>query len=243
MRLIGLFIFAVWNCAVAGAQELQLQSGVDKNYVVELYTSEGCNSCPPADRWISSLTQSKQLWHDIIPAAFHVTYWDYLGWRDRFARREFDSRQRRMAKLAGASVYTPGVFLSGAQWRAWRRLLDGRVDLPRIEVGELIVGISNDVLNVSFNPVDDLGDLILEIVWMDRAAETDVQAGENAGRKLQHNFVVREVVSQPMQKTSHDWTLSLMVPAHMAGHDAIGVWVRNRSGEIIQATGGWLGRG
>ncbi|MBN8509702.1 MAG: DUF1223 domain-containing protein [Burkholderiales bacterium] len=82
--------------------------------VVELYTSEGCSSCPPADRWLSTLKGRE----DVLPLAFHVGYWDRLGWVDRFATQATTARQYALARALGASnVYTPQVVVQGRDWR------------------------------------------------------------------------------------------------------------------------------
>jgi hypothetical protein len=85
--------------------------------LIELFTSEGCHSCPPADAWLSSLKGSAGLWTQYVPVTFHVTYWDGLGWRDRFAQQQFDALQAVRAAHAGTSVYTPGVFVAGKTLR------------------------------------------------------------------------------------------------------------------------------
>src|SRR6266581_5068954 len=79
------------------------ESGEARTMLVELFTSEGCSSCPPADAWISQLKESPDLWKKIVPVAFHVDYWNNLGWRDRFAKPEFTARQRRYV-AAGSGV-------------------------------------------------------------------------------------------------------------------------------------------
>src|SRR5471032_2832661 len=82
--------------------------------LVELYTSEGCDSCPPADRWLSSLGPRGFAPDKVVPIALHVDYWDYIGWKDPYARQLHSARQRRMAQLARAAmVYTPQVLLQG----------------------------------------------------------------------------------------------------------------------------------
>ena len=83
-------------------------SSVERVALVELYTSEGCSSCPPADRWLSQLNSSDKLWDNFVPVAFHVDYWDYIGWKDRFASKAYSQRQRRYAKEQGErTVYNP----------------------------------------------------------------------------------------------------------------------------------------
>src|SRR5438034_11825938 len=85
------------------------ESGETQSTLIELFTSEGCSSCPPAEKWLSVLKSNPDLWKKIIPVAFHVDYWDRLGSRDRLAKPEFTSRQPRYAAAwGGDSVYTPG---------------------------------------------------------------------------------------------------------------------------------------
>jgi hypothetical protein len=117
------------------AQPLVIQSPEGRVSLLELYTSEGCSSCPPADRWLSTLRDDPRLWRLVVPVAFHVDYWDYLGWRDRFADPAHAERQRTLAGQGLLStVYTPGLVLDGKEWRActvgggcsWRRHGRGR---------------------------------------------------------------------------------------------------------------------
>jgi hypothetical protein len=92
------------------------QSAAQKVSLVELYTSQGCSSCPPADQWLGTLSQRD----DVIPLSMHVAYWDYIGWKDPFAKNEFAQRQRWLAQVSKSnSVYTPGVFVGGAEFREW----------------------------------------------------------------------------------------------------------------------------
>ena len=99
---------------------LSIESPPTQVDLIELYTSEGCSSCPPADRWVSSLQDEPGLWRDFIPLAFHVDYWDYIGWVDRFASPAFTARQYRYAaQQSMRTVYTPGFFNNGKEWR-WR---------------------------------------------------------------------------------------------------------------------------
>src|SRR5204862_6625320 len=87
--------------------------------LVELYTSEGCDSCPPADRWLSDLGKGHPPGR-IVPLSLHVDYWDYIGWKDPYAKREFSNRQRKLTQLQKlAFVYTPQVMLQGSDFRAW----------------------------------------------------------------------------------------------------------------------------
>ena len=96
------------------------ESGPHTAALVELYTSEGCSSCPPADRWLSGLGERGYVPGRVVPLALHVDYWDYIGWKDPHARREFSQRQRKLSQLQRlALVYTPQVLLQGRDFRAW----------------------------------------------------------------------------------------------------------------------------
>ncbi|HEY9191987.1 MAG TPA: DUF1223 domain-containing protein, partial [Methyloversatilis sp.] len=102
----------------AAAVSCQVRSGWSP--VVELYTSQGCSSCPPADAWLGSLAQAAAA-RQVVPLAFHVDYWDYLGWRDPLSQAGHSARQRRLARAEGGTVvYTPQVRLSGGDFRDWR---------------------------------------------------------------------------------------------------------------------------
>jgi hypothetical protein len=105
------------TAAGALAQTCEARSGARPPAVVELYTSEGCSSCPPADRWLSTLKT-----HDgVLALSFHVNYWNHLGWADPFATTETTARQHRLKEaMGGRYVYTPQVVLNGRDHRAWR---------------------------------------------------------------------------------------------------------------------------
>src|SRR5688572_27843983 len=116
-------LFAVLGILMASqgwAAACSAVSGAGTTALVELYTSEGCDSCPPADRWLSSLGSRGLVPGKVVPMALHVDYWDYIGWKDPYARREFSLRQRLHATLKKARlVYTPQVLLQGQDYRGW----------------------------------------------------------------------------------------------------------------------------
>jgi hypothetical protein len=134
--LIANSIILTWaNASFASQNSCAAQSGATQAPVIELYTSEGCSSCPPADKWLSSLkTPGAGPGSDkggavtgavngAVVQAFHVGYWDYIGWVDRFASPAHTTRQRQIAALGGQStIYTPQAVLNGRDWRNWGRL-------------------------------------------------------------------------------------------------------------------------
>ncbi|MDH3604032.1 MAG: DUF1223 domain-containing protein [Candidatus Tectomicrobia bacterium] len=218
-------------------------SGAQRVALIELFTSEGCSSCPPADRWLSGLKTDPDLWKDFVPVAFHVDYWDYIGWKDRFSRPEYSDRQRRYAEEGGARVvYTPGFFYQGKDWRGWRGAKSAQVD--KVRIGELSVLIDDDGAAIHFNSLDPgLKRLNAHVALLGMNLETAVRAGENRGRKLKHDFVALNVVSVPLDKSASGYTAITELPevALDVQDIALAVWVSEVGAQMpIQSVGGYL---
>jgi hypothetical protein len=218
------------------------ESGDTQNSLVELFTSEGCSSCPPAEKWLSALKSSQDLWTKIVPVAFHVDYWDRLGWRDRFAKPEFTSRQQRYAAAwGGDSVYTPGFVVNGKEWRGW---FGGNVTpTSSTKVGMFRVSLGADgKLSAGYTPeTRQSRGLALNVALLGNDLESDVKRGENSGRKLRHEFVVLDLIKIDMANGSNGWTGSVVLPMR-SGNDkpsALAAWITENE-TPIQATGGWL---
>jgi len=129
------------------AAEARFESGPQQTALIELYTSEGCSSCPPAESWMSRLKDSPGLWKQFVPIAFHVDYWDRLGWRDRFSSQRWTERQRRYASLwQSESVYTPAVVVNG---REQRGLPDGSLSQPNEKQAGVLDVTTSDGKNFS----------------------------------------------------------------------------------------------
>ena len=220
------------------------ESGDTQVSLIELFTSEGCSSCPPAEKWLSGLKSNQELWKKIVPVAFHVDYWDRLGWRDRFAKPEFTSRQQRYAAAwGGDSVYTPGFVVNGREWRGWF----GDSTMPTIstKVGVLRVSLDGDgKLSATFVPArTQPRALAFNVALLGNELESDVKRGENSGRKLRHDFVVLDLLKVDMANESNRWTGSVGLPREFGGDKAtaLAAWVTApETTAPIQATGGWL---
>ena len=118
MKTVFLVACLAFPATLSVAAEARFASGPQQTALIELYTSEGCSSCPPAETWMSRLKESPGLWKQFVPIAFHVDYWDRLGWRDRFSSQRWTERQRRYASLwQSESVYTPAVVVNGREQR------------------------------------------------------------------------------------------------------------------------------
>ena len=106
-------------------EPIAVNSNERQTAVLELYTSEGCSSCPRADRWLSQLVTTPQPDLDVLALAFHVDYWDYLGWKDRFSSADYTSRPRMLgANNQQRTIYTPEFFVNGMEARGSNNILD-----------------------------------------------------------------------------------------------------------------------
>ncbi len=189
-----MFCVTFFMSAILSAAELTIRSSPTSTTLLELYTSQGCSSCPPAEKWLSNFTDNKKLWRELIPINFHVDYWDDLGWEDPFATAEFSRRQRRYAEQGySRNVGTPGFIVDGRGWTGWfQRLWSKRKSLPLpaiLPTHNLQAIISEEKIELSYD--DNTGDdLVAHIAILGFGIETDVRTGENGGRKLRHDFVV-----------------------------------------------------
>lgn len=188
----------VLSCALLGAlgpavaQTCQARSPEQRVLLVELYTSEGCNSCPPADRWLSTLKDRPQ----VLAAAFHVDYWDRLGWTDRFASPRHTERQAAQQRSAGVGFsYTPQVLVNGRDWRGWPALpiaeamAPVRIALQRRDAQQVAVAVT------ALRGAPPRLALWWAVLEDDHVSQ--VKAGENLGATLRHDHVVRQYGSLP----------------------------------------------
>jgi hypothetical protein len=222
----------------AQAADLTLESPRSRTHLLELFTSEGCSSCPPAEAWLSKLKDDPRLWREFVPLAFHVDYWDRLGWRDPFAAKQWTARQYGYsASWQSSSVYTPGFVLDGREWRD--RSLPSS---PDEEAGVLkIASRDGDVITANFTPAGRAGsayDVHVARLGFDLAI--NVKAGENSGRKLLHDFVVLSLADAPLNGGSAELRLAPIAAKETPPREAIAAWVTERGKlEPLQAVGGW----
>lgn len=248
-KLLPLVVMLISTLASAtkAADHTTFTSGEEATSVIELFTSEGCSSCPAADRWISRLKTNSDLWKNIVPAVFHVDYWDGLGWPDRFAKAEYTRRQRAYASSwPTGAVYTPAFVVNGKEWLGF----SSSKPLPKAraeKVGVLTIAIDNErEATAMFVPIGSIrGPLILELVLLGTNLQSDVRRGENSGRKLHHDFVVLHIVKFDMASAGNRWTGSVSLPINgETKPTALAAWVRtDETAPAIQATGGWLSPG
>jgi hypothetical protein len=232
--------------ALAQTNLIQFQSAPERTALLELYTSEGCSSCPPAEAWLSGLKDSPRLWKDFAPVAFHVDYWNSLGWKDAWSDAEFSERQRSYAALwHGENIYTPEYVLNGKEWRNWFTGKNGpKSDGEKVGV---LTAASGDGKRwqVNFVPLkNSAASYEIHAALLAGEIVSDVKAGENRGRQLPHDFAVVNLVQIGLTTGNGAAHGRFVISAPKAGAgktSALAVWV-TRAGELtpVQATGGWL---
>ncbi len=241
--LLAAVLLAVLAPLARSAEPIHLASGPARVSLIELYTSEGCSSCPPAERWLGQLRDQAGLWRDFVPVAFHVDYWNRLGWPDRFSTRGFTDREYAYASAWGTdTVYTPCFVRDGAEWRA-REV--PRASATAKPVGTLTVDYDGATLRAEFASAGGEAGRAKPAAYEIHAAilgagiVSKVSSGENRGETLRHEFIALVVARGT---PGRDLALALAVPV-VAGvpRHALAVWVTRR-GELapVQAAGGWL---
>jgi hypothetical protein len=234
--------------APAAAEVCTAQSGRQTVALVELYTSEGCDSCPPADRWLSSTLPAAAGSASAIALAFHVDYWDRLGWKDRFASPAWTERQYAMARANRSSlVYTPQVMLQGRDFPDWRgkgsasavasiaaKPARARLALEAArEAGVVAVDAAANVPSAG-----DRKGAALFVAFTDSRLVSDVKAGENAGARLAHDHVVRALSRAIAVNAAGDAAgkVRLPIPAEAGASPTIVAFVQNTdNGDVLQA--------
>jgi hypothetical protein len=242
---IELFLIGALLALPVQAAQCVSQSGPGTAALVELYTSEGCSSCPPADRWLSTVGR-RYAPESVVPLALHVDYWDYIGWKDPYAKREFSLRQRKLSQLQRmALVYTPQVVLQGRDFRGWgSRAFDEAVARINAQPAKArlkleLFGAHAKGLEVkaSAELVPPADDAVLYLAAYQSRLESRVTAGENGGRILSHDYVVLEwlgpfVIAGRLVERR---TLPLL-PGAAAANSGAAAFVQNRrTGEVLQA--------
>jgi hypothetical protein len=242
------FVALLGGLAAGLRAEVTFQSGPTRVALLELYTSEGCSSCPPAEKWLGELRGNAGLWTRFVPVAFHVNYWDHLGWRDVFATKAFTQREYTYADAWGSgSVYTPCVVRNGVEF-AWRNGL--RLEPATAAVGALVVAWQdNGECRITFTPPAGAKDAyVANVALLGGGIVSQVKSGENSGRDLRHEFVALQLAAAPLGRADEHTlsaTLTITVPTDRAlpgfSRRALAAWVTKRGALApVQATGGWL---
>jgi hypothetical protein len=244
MRFTALIVLTMAAITAQGGQ-CTAQSGPGTAALVELYTSEGCSSCPPADHWLGSLGQ-RYTAGKLVPLALHVDYWDYIGWKDPYAKREFALRQRKFSQLQRmAFVYTPQVLLQGRDFRGWSsrafddalERINAQPERARLRLAILAADSRNIEVEARAELVERMDDAALYLAVYESKLQSRVSAGENRGRTLSHDYVVLEwqgpfaIAGSLVERRKLP-----LLPGAASANSGVAAFVQNRrTGEVLQA--------
>ena len=208
--------------------------------LIELFSSEGCSSCPPADAWMSQLKTHPHLWESIVPLTFHVDYWNKLGWIDPFSNREWTKRQKKYANLWNSKeVYTPSFVKNGQEWK--NRVFSKEATT----VGSLhITPSKNNEFHIEYKAHASISTSLKKTLkaygaLLGNGLESKVLAGENHGKNFKHDFVVLQLVEENVRLKKGSYKGSLVLsPELTASPKSVSLvfWIENQ-GVPIQSVG------
>lgn len=223
-------------------------SGAHTTALVELYTSEGCSSCPPADRHLSQIWAGGASLERLVPLSLHVDYWDFIGWKDPYAQTVFTQRQRGLTRANGSStVYTPHFFVSGLEVRRWQDGLAPQIAQTNRQPARAAITLHATKsapailkIEVSASAPPTTGALDLYVAVTESGLVHHVEDGENRGARLTHDQVVRtwigpiplvagKLALQKEVSLASDWQLANI---------GVAAFVQSpNSGAVVQALG------
>jgi hypothetical protein len=249
--LFAVLALMIFTTTGAQAASCTVDSGAHRVALLELYTSEGCDSCPPADRWVSSLPGRGLDPARVVALGFHVDYWNYLGWADPFAKSDYSARQQAASQRHHTTVvYTPQLLLNGADYRRGiiRDDFADRVNAanqarPGARIGlKLATGAAAEISVQGTAVVPEVArreGAEAYLALYENNLVTAVAAGENRGKQLHHDFVVRALAGPFPVDTrgeaafAHRLTLD---PAWKHADLRVASFVQNRNtGDVLQA--------
>lgn len=238
----GLLIISLqltWISTISANEPITVSSGKYQTAVFELYTSEGCSSCPPADRWFNELVKIPENELDVLALAFHVDYWDYIGWKDKYANPAYTNRQRHLARMnQQSSIYTPEFFVNGTEARGTRsvvqKILSSNRVLSNVDLELTLQQQNNNILINLSSQFDPERTQLVRFVVFENHLSSDVKRGENAGRQLHHQQVVRYL--SPKKELQTEISHSIMLkPEWKQANLGIGALVSAKNGDYLQA--------
>ncbi len=222
------------------------RSGPNTAALVELYTSEGCSSCPPADQQLSRLREALDSSAEVVPLALHVGYWDYIGWKDPYAQDKFGDRQSWLVRAnQHKTVYTPQFFVGGAELRGWRgglwdkvRQLNAQPATAAIHVSANLTPTGALALKAEATARTGAEPAALYLALAESGLVSKVERGENGGVTLAHDHVVREWIG-PVRLTGGAARIQRDIPLptawKLARLEVVAFVQDERTGNVLQA--------
>ncbi len=210
--------------------------------VVELFTSQGCSSCPAADKNLTEiLQQAKKEGKEVFGLSFHVDYWNYIGWKDPYSTKEFTARQRKYGEEMNLrSIYTPQMIVNGrdefvgsSKDEAEKIVGNALKQKPSYHIIIKDFQVTNNVLHLKYLLDKEPNGEVINVAIVEREVENYVSRGENSGRRLHHDNVVRSFVTNLAKR---DQELRLQVPAMNLEKASVILYIQNKDWNVVGAT-------
>jgi hypothetical protein len=246
-----LLIFIGLACSSVFAGQCEKHSSLFQTALIELYTSEGCSSCPPADKWIGKLIPKVLSADEVVPLVFHVDYWDRQGWRDRFANPAYTARQYANANISGSGfVFTPQVIVAGRNYQDWSNNSKVKKDIhvTHNKTPDASILLSQQAVasgKLEFEVQAQLrqgaksNEVHIYAALFQNGLDSDVIRGGNSGSRLHHDYVVRNLlVSNAIDRSGKAVIRErFIIPADAQVKEmGIGVFVQDvKTGAVLQA--------
>ena len=239
MNLIALCAVSMPATQAFGMENCSAKSAATLTPVIELYTSEGCSSCPPADVWLSQF-KAAQKEGKVVAQAFHVNYWDYIGWTDRFAAPAYTQRQRELsARTRLNSIYTPQIAKNGLTIRDYGNPAAQLAGSEAAKAEIALAKLETNRFEAKITPLDAGANWSAYFTVTEHEHVSRVSAGENKGETLRHDFVVRQYVPLGQFTGAQALKFSSLAPTITAGKEhprQINLVVTDsKSGKTLQA--------
>lgn len=236
--LIAAFFFNLNNTQA----EQSFVSSYKQVHLLELFSTQSCSSCPPAQAWISNLKNSPMLWKTFVPIVFHVDYWDYLGWKDPYSKAEYSQRQKQYVnEWLNSGAYTPMFVLDGKENR---NRLQSELETSGSRVGILkAIEKSKLVYDIEFSPnMKNSEALYINYAVLGNEITTQITSGENEGLKLKHDFLSLKAGQMLLKGKNQIFTGRIKINLEKSPSEsqrALVFWVsKGNSLKPLQAVGG-----
>lgn len=258
LALIFIVLFAVLS-ERSDCQDLsyEVQSSHSENPIlIELFTSQGCSSCPPADKWMTNKLHHNGLFKSFVPVVYHVDYWNYIGWIDIFSSEIYSNRQRAYSKfLKSNQIATPSFYVNGKLWPRWYKsnplnaakpdrsklkfLISAKVKPER----KIFISVTQDS---KAKALESRPSLFLHLALLTTGIKSKIKGGENNGKVLQHDFSVLFYKQNNLRSDRKDgnnfhYLIPTSLPELKGQRQALAIWISiYPNGPVLQAFGSWI---
>jgi hypothetical protein len=234
MKVILVFLTVILSMNESNSQ--------NNTVVIELFTSQGCSSCPDADKNLTEILQrAKREGKEVYGLSFHVDYWNYIGWKDPYSSKEFTARQRKYGEgMNLRSIYTPQMIVNGKDEfvgsnrnESEKKVAQALNQKPTYQIAIKNLKVMNGVLALHYSLDKEPDGEVINIALVEKEVENYVPRGENNGRKLHHDNVVRLFTTKPAKREEE---MRIQIPEIDAAKASVVFYIQNKDLLVVGAT-------